>query len=83
MARAPIKYEPPPGVVLSTVPTIRGRAGAHSWLNDVLEVPVRLNYVRAATAKGEIPCTKIGGALIFSTQSLFDWIMSLTTEATA
>jgi hypothetical protein len=55
MARAPIRHEPPPGVVLSSVPTIRGRAGAHRWLNDVLGVPVRLNYVRAVTAKGEIP----------------------------
>lgn len=83
MARAPIKHETPPEVVLSSVPTIRGRAGAYAWLNDVLGVPVRLNYVRAATAKGEIPCTKLGGALFFSTQALFDWIMSLTTEATA
>lgn len=83
MARAPIKHQPPSGVVLSTVPTIRGRAGAYTWLNDVLGVPVRLNYVRAATARGEIPATKIGGALVFSTQALFDWIMSLTAEATA
>lgn len=83
MARTPNKHQPPPGVVLSTVPTIRGRAGAHAWLNEVLGVPVRLNYVRAATAKGEIPCTKIGGALVFSSQSLFEWTMGLTEEATA
>lgn len=76
MARAPIRHEPPPGVVLSSVPTIRGRAGAHRWLNDVLGVPVRLNYVRAATAKGELTGVKISGALFFSTRVLFDWIMS-------
>lgn len=80
MARVPIRHEPPPGVVLSTVPTVRGRVGAHAWINEVLGVPVRLNLVRSATAKGEISATKIGGALFFSTRSLFDWIMSLTTE---
>lgn len=76
MARTPIKHEPPPGVALSTVPTIRGRAAAHAWLNDVLGVPVRLNYVRAAVARGEIHAVRMGGALHFSTRALFDWIMS-------
>ena len=74
--RVPIKHEPPPGVVLSTVPTIRGRAEAHRWLNDVLGVPVRLNYVRVAAAKNEIPSTRISGARVFSTRGLFDWIVS-------
>lgn len=83
MARLiPLTHEPPPGVVLSDVPTIRGRAAAHRWLNDVLGVPVRLNYVRTAVAKGEVPCT-MSGALFFSTQSLFDWIMRLSDEATS
>lgn len=82
MARAPMKHETPSGLVLSNVPTIRGRAGACAWLNDTLGVPVRLNYVRAATAKGEIPCTNMSGALVFSTQGLFDWIMSKTDTAT-
>ena len=72
----PKRHEPPPGVVVSEVPTIRGRAGAHRWLNDVLGVPVRLNYVRAATAKGELSGVRMSGALFFSTQGLFDWIMS-------
>jgi hypothetical protein len=74
--RIPTKHEPPPGVVLSTVPTIRGREGAHRWLTDVLGVPVRLNYVRVAVARGEIPFTRMSGALFFSTRALFDWIMS-------
>jgi hypothetical protein len=74
--RVPTKHEPPPGVVLSTVPTIRGREAAHRRLNDVLGVPVRLNYVRTAVAKSEIPSTRMSGALFFSTRALFDWIMS-------
>jgi hypothetical protein len=76
VAEVPTKHEPPAGVVLSNVPTIRGREGAHRWLNEVLGVPVRLNYVRAATAKDELTGVKMSGALLFSTQVLFDWIMS-------
>lgn len=80
VAEVPIRHEPPPGVALTNVPTIRGRAGAHRWLNDVLGVPVRLNYVRAATAKGELTGVRMSGALFFSTQDLFDWIMSRYDE---
>ena len=76
-----LPYEPPPGVVLSNIPTIRGRVAAHRWLNDVLGVPVSLNYVRAATAKDQIPATRMSGALFFSTRSLFDWIMARYDEA--
>ncbi len=77
MARLlPIHHEPPPGVTLSSVPTIRGRAAAHRWLNEVLGVPVTLNYVREAANRRQIACTKMSGALFFSTQGLFDWIMS-------
>jgi hypothetical protein len=82
MARlVPLVHEPPPGVVLSTVPTIRGRAAAHRWLNEVLGVPVRLNYVRDAANRREIPCVKMSGALFFSTRGLFDWIMARYDEA--
>lgn len=80
--RIPTKHEPPPGVVLSTLPTIRGREAAHRWLNDVLGVPVRLNYVRVAVAKGEIPSTRMSGALFFSTRALFDWLMAHDVETT-
>jgi hypothetical protein len=81
MARTLAQHEPPPGVTLSTVPTIRGRAGAHRWLNDMLGVPVRLNYVRGATARGEIPSVRMSGALFFSTRGLFDWIMSASERS--
>ena len=72
----PLVHQPPPGVTLTTVPTIRGRAEAHRWLTEVLGVPVTLNYVRTAVAKGQLPGTRMSGALLFSTQGLFDWIMA-------
>jgi hypothetical protein len=83
MARTVIKHQPPPGVVLSTVPTIRGRTGAHRWLNDVLGVPVSLNFVRAAAASNEMRGVKMSDAVFYSTQGLFDWIMSHVPEATS
>jgi hypothetical protein len=82
MAR-PLPQQPPPGVELSTVPTIRGRVAAHRWLSDVLGVPVSLNYVRVAAANGEIACTRMGAAKFYSTQALFDWITTRYDEATA
>lgn len=69
---------PPPGVELSRLLTIRGREAAHEWIAGTLGVPLKLNYVRAAATAGNIPGTKkVGGALMFSTQDLFDWVMSL------
>jgi hypothetical protein len=73
---------PPKGVELSRLLTVRGRNGAHEWLTTVLGVPVTLNFVRTAATKREIPSREVGGALMFSTQDLFDWAMSLT-ERTA
>lgn len=80
MARIPTA--PPPGVELSRLPTIRGREAAHEWITNTLGVPLKLNYVRAAATRREIPCREIGGALMFATSDLFDWVTSLT-ERTA
>ncbi|GAB5000767.1 hypothetical protein MAHJHV64_10910 [Mycobacterium avium subsp. hominissuis] len=66
---------------LSRLLTIRGRQGAHEWLTTVLGVPVTLNFVRTAATKREIPSREVGGALMFSTQDLFDWAMSLAEKA--
>lgn len=79
MARSHIA--PPRGVELSRLLTVRGRKGAHEWLTTVLGVPVTLNFVRTAATKREIPSCEVGGALMFSTQDLFDWAMSLTERA--
>jgi hypothetical protein len=72
---------PPKGVELSRLLTVRGRKGAHEWLTTVLGVPVTLNFVRTAATKRQIPSREVGGALMFSTQDLFDWAMSLTDKA--
>ena len=80
MARTPTA--PPRGVELSRLPTIRGREGAHAWIFKTLGVPLKLNYVRAAASRREIPCREIGGALLFATQDLFDWVMSLSERTT-
>ena len=76
MARTPTA--PRTGVELSRLLTIRGREGAHAWTTETLGVPLKLNYVRAAASRREIPCREIAGALMFSTQDLFDWVTSLT-----
>jgi hypothetical protein len=81
MARVPTKYQPPVGVELSAVPTIKGKDEAHKWITETLGVPVRKNLIVTAANNRTIPCIKIGGALYFSTQGLFDWIMSYTKAA--
>ena len=82
MARARVEYHPPPGVELSPLPTIKGKDQAHAWITQTLGVPIRQNLVTAAANKREIQCVKIGAALYFSTQALFDWIVSLTERST-
>jgi hypothetical protein len=77
------KPKPPPGVVLSTLLTIRGREAAHRWLTTALDASVPLNTVRKAATRGDIYCVKIGRALYFSTQSLFDWFAKNYSETPA
>lgn len=72
---------PPNGVELSALLTIRGREGAHRWLTETLGVPVKLNYVRSAASRREIACAEVGGALMFSTQALYEWAVSLSEQA--
>lgn len=75
MTQAPIAHEPPPGVVLSDLLTIKGRVGAHRWLSEVLGMPIRLNYVRAAVATGAMASVKKVGVHYFSTRGLFEWAL--------
>lgn len=76
MARTPL--QPPPGVQLSTLLTVRGRRAAHAWLNDALKVPVKFNYVRDCITRGEIPHRTVAGCKLFATQDLFNWAASLS-----
>ena len=77
----PVVHQPPPGVTLSTVPTLRGRQAAHAWVRDVLGVPVTRNFFHRAVHNREVQCKKMSGALFFSTQALFDWVMARYDEA--
>ncbi|RIR68157.1 hypothetical protein [Mycobacteroides abscessus] len=72
---------PPDGVALSQLPTIRGKDAACAWINDTLGVPIRKNMIVEAANARTIPCRKIGGALYFSTQGLFEWVTSLGVAA--
>lgn len=78
MARPQLTQQLPPGLVLSDLLTIKGREGAHRWLRDELGLPLRLNYVRAAVAKGEMPSVKKGEVHYFSTRILFEWALKFS-----
>ena len=74
MAKLPI--QPPPGVVLSKIPNIRGYPAVCDWINEKLDMKLPLDFVRMATRNGEILFTKYGNAKHYSTQDIFNWIMS-------
>ncbi|GFG73591.1 hypothetical protein [Mycobacterium botniense] len=78
---AKTQQAPPSGVKLSRLLTVCGRKDAHEWLTTVLGVPVTLNFVPTAAPKRQIPSREVGGALMFSTQDLFDWAMSRAERA--
>ncbi len=73
---------PPAGLELSRVPTLKGKPEAHAWITQKLGVAITLNAVVTAANKREIPRTVIKGALHFSTQDLYDWIMTDVVEQT-
>jgi hypothetical protein len=80
MGRPQVVHQPPPGVVVSDLLTIKGREAAHRWLRGELGLPLRLNYVRAAVTKGEMPSVK-KGVHYFSTRALFDWTFKFSEVA--
>lgn len=83
MSRTSIIHPPAGQAVpaLTPQPTVRGKQGAVSWYRDVLGVEFKLNAVRAATASGELPSFMISGGTWYSTQDLFDWVMSKRRSA--
>lgn len=72
------KLEPPLGVELSTLLTIRGRKAAYVWLAETLNLAVTYNFVRECIANGDIPFTDIRGVKCFSTADLFTWAAQLS-----
>lgn len=76
MAKTPIA--PPPGVEINRFPTIRSTVQAHEFVVYDLKVPLPFNYVRAAAKSGELRNKKMGHARYFSTEDIFNWVVSLS-----
>ncbi|WP_244606094.1 hypothetical protein [Mycobacterium attenuatum] len=68
---------------LSKLPTIKGKKAAHAWITGELEVQLSLNHVVTAANKKQIPRRIIKGAIYFSTQDLYDWVVAVAGEAEA
>lgn len=70
MSRSPIPE-------LTPYPTIKGKQGAVAWYRDTLGVDViKCNDIERNAASGDLPSFKVSGALWFSTQDLYDYLMS-------
>ena len=85
MARTPTYLNlppPPPGLELSRVPTLKGKRAACDWINNVMHVPVTMNFVVTNANAKRIRRIKIGAALYFSTQDLYEFVMTQVVEQT-
>ena len=71
----------PSGLQLNKLPTIKGKKTAHAWITEQLGVRLSLNHVVTAANKKQIPRRIIKGAIYFSTQDLYDWVVSVAGEA--
>jgi hypothetical protein len=82
-ATAPTTMSRPtqPPIQLSMLPTIKGKKAAHAWIAEELGVALTLNHVVTAANKRQIPRRIIKGAIYFSTQDLYDWVMAVAGEA--
>jgi hypothetical protein len=69
-----------PPIQLSTLPTIKGKKAAHAWITNELGVQLSLNHVVTAANKKQIPRRIIKGAIHFSTQDLYDWVVAVSGE---
>lgn len=74
---------PPAGLQLSKLPTIKGKKAAHAWIADELGVKLSFNHVVTAANKKQIPRRIIKGAIYFSTQDLYDWVIAVVGEPEA
>ena len=85
MSRTPtyLNLPPPPDwLELSRVPTLKGKRAAWEWINNEMRVPVTMNFVVTNANAKHIPRRRIGNALYFSTQDLYDFVMSRVVEQT-
>lgn len=73
----------PPGLQLSDLPLIEGRAAASRWFRDELGVVVAVNRIKTAQINGELPYTSLGqgGKSCYATRDLWRWIVSRRRQA--
>lgn len=83
MTRVVQRHIAPEHLKLGKLPTLKGKVAAARWINETLGVGISLNHVVEASNRREIPRTMIRGALYFSTQDLYDWIMSFVVREEA
>lgn len=67
---------PPPGIELSPIPNVRKADAAADWITNTLGIPVTEQYVRDKTNQKRISYFLIRGVRHYSTQALYDFIMS-------
>lgn len=72
---APRNPKAPLSPRLSPVPNIRSKQGAVDWYWDEMSLRVSYNEVQRKTANGEMPSFRIGGAVHYSSQDLYDYVM--------
>ena len=64
------------------MPTLKGKRAACDWINNVMHVPVTMNFVVTNANAKRIRRKKIGAALYFSTQDLYEFVMTQVVEQT-
>ena len=83
MSKTPTYYgipKPPPWLELNRMPTVKGKPAAWDWINNVMKVPVTMNFVVVNANAKRIRRTRIGNALYFSTQDLYEFVMTRVVE---
>lgn len=76
MAKTIYRPNPPPDLTLSAAPTLKGKTSAHRWITEEMGVAMTLNYFVTQANQHRVPHTWIGRAMYFSTQDLWDWVLS-------
>jgi hypothetical protein len=76
MAATIYKPEPPAELKLSAAPTLKGKQAAHQWITEKMGVAMTLNYFVTQANQHRVPHTWIGRAMFFSTQDLWNWVIS-------
>lgn len=82
MSRPPIVYEVPPGMELSPIPNIKGKAAAAEWVRTKLKIPMTERYLTTATNRRQVEFAKIMGDCYYSEAGLYRFVAGKTIKAT-